>query len=155
VALTSEHPDAAAVPPSVLVPENARAARFPISTRAVAGDETAVRISAAAGAGHRSNTLVLFPLLAAVSVSPAALKAGMAATGTVWLHHAAPPGGIAVSLAGQGAALAGLPAEVKVPAGASSATFPVATRAVAAPAPQIVTASYGGARRTATLALAP
>ena len=52
-------------------------------------------------------------------------------------------------------ALASVPSEVKVPAGANSATFSITTHAVAAESSSVITAAVSGAERSATLTVAP
>ncbi len=66
-------------------------------------------------------------LLSSLSLSSAQVIEGRSLQGTVTLNHVAPGGGVAVSLAADPAGLVMVPASVKVPAGATSATFPVST----------------------------
>jgi hypothetical protein len=65
--------------------------------------------------------------LSSISLSSASVTEGQSLQGTVTLNKAAPADGVAVSLAADPADAAFVPASVKVPAGASSATFPVST----------------------------
>jgi uncharacterized protein (TIGR03790 family) len=60
VALKSDQPELVGVPSTITVAAKATTAQFPIVTHAVAG-ETLVRVSMAAGAAVRSNTLALYP----------------------------------------------------------------------------------------------
>jgi hypothetical protein len=68
--------------------------------------------------------------LATVQVNPTETVGGTPATGTVTLTSAAASGGFVVALSSDNPAVATVPASVTVPAGASSATFPVATTPV-------------------------
>ncbi len=63
--------------------------------------------------------------LSSVSLSSASVTEGHSLQGTVKLNMAAPGDGVAVSLAADPAGAAVVPASVKVPAGATSATFEV------------------------------
>src|SRR5207253_2130196 len=63
-------------------------------------------------------------------------------------------GGAQVLLSSDNGA-ASVPSSVTVPAGDTSATFPINTSAVAASTPVTITASYGGATQTATLTVTP
>ena len=68
-------------------------------------------------------------LLSSISLSSASVTEGRSLQGTVTLNMAAPADGVAVSLAADPAGAAFVPASVKIPAGATSATFPVSTTA--------------------------
>jgi hypothetical protein len=67
------------------------------------------------------------PTLASMSVSPATVNAGDGATGTITLPSAAPSGGVVVSLFSRIPGSATVPPSVTVPAGATKASFPIAT----------------------------
>ena len=68
--------------------------------------------------------------LSTVKVNPTDVVGGDPATGTVTLNAAAPAGGFTVSLSSDNTTAATVPASVTVPAGATSATFPVTTHQV-------------------------
>src|SRR6266849_7457527 len=90
-------------------------------------------------------------LLSSISLSSASVTEGHALQGTVTLNMAAPADGVAVSLAADPAGAALVPASVKVPAGATSATF-----AVSANTPTAVTI-YGnyGVTKSESLSVVP
>jgi hypothetical protein len=88
-------------------------------------------------------------------VDPAAVSGGAASTATVTLSAAAPEGGTVVTLISSDPAVATVPANVTVLAGATSVSFPVTTTAVTAATPVTITASFGGASGTATLTVNP
>lgn len=75
-----------------------------------------------------------------VSIAPALVNAGTAATGTVVLDNPAPGAGVNVTLASSSAAVV-VPPSVQVPAGATTATFNVTTTATSNTLNAIVTAS--------------
>lgn len=83
------------------------------------------------------------PFAQTLSVAPASVPGGGTATGTVTLSGPAPAGGASVSLASSDLA-AQVPSVVTVPAGGSSASFPIPTLPVSAEFPVSLTASYGG-----------
>jgi hypothetical protein len=66
-------------------------------------------------------------LLSSVSLSSTSVTEGRSLQGTVTLNMAAPADGVAVSLAADPAGAAAVPPSVKIPAGATSATFEVST----------------------------
>jgi hypothetical protein len=68
-------------------------------------------------------------LLSSISVNSASVTEGRPLQGTVTLNMPAPSDGVAVSLAVEPAGAALVPTSVKIPAGATSATFPVKTTA--------------------------
>lgn len=93
----------------------------------------------------------LFPAPTSVSVAPASVPGGAAATGTVTLARPAVTGGIVVSLTSD-SPLAVVPATVTVPEGASRAAFPVTTTPPgSADGTAHLTASADGGTQTATL----
>jgi uncharacterized protein (TIGR03790 family) len=151
----TDRPDLVTVPPTVSIPAGANRVQFAIQARAVSSDGTAVKISVAANQLTRSNTLVLFPLLAAVAANPARIRGGSAAAGSVMLHHAAPASGITVTLSSSAPEIVSVPREIKVPARQTTATFPITTHAGAAQSSNTIKASYGGVNRTATVTVVP
>jgi len=119
---------------------------------------TARLLTALRGAGFLS--LCLLGTLAATSaqaqslssltVKPGNVVATATATGTVTLSSNAPAGGITVSLSSNNGA-AQVPASVLVAAGTNSKTFNVTTSVVSVQQSAIITASYNGVNRTATV----
>jgi hypothetical protein len=93
--------------------------------------------------------------LASLSLNPTTVTGGHSSTGTVTLTGPAPTGGALVSLSSSNTAVATVPSNVTVPLGATSATFTVRTSSVASSSSVTITASYGGANRTATLTVNP
>jgi len=94
----------------------------------------------------------LSPVVAAVTVSPNTLVAGLSATGTITLSGPAPAGGQLVSLSTNNVS-ATVPATVNVPQGATSATFSVTTVSVPADVTVTITASANLRSSSATLLL--
>ena len=118
-----DRPDLLTVPATVSIPAGTNRVQFPIQIRAVQADGTTVKISVAANQLTRSNTLILFPLLAAVAANPPRVRSGSPASGSVLLHRAAPAAGITIALSASDPAIVSLPREIKVPPGQTSATF--------------------------------
>jgi hypothetical protein len=92
--------------------------------------------------------------LNSIGVDPTGVVGGSAATGTVTLTSAAPAGGALVALASASVAVA-VPGTVSVPSGASSATFGIATSAVAATISTTLSATYLGVTKTTTFTVTP
>jgi LmbE family N-acetylglucosaminyl deacetylase len=149
VALSSTD-GAAQVPASVTVPAGATSASFVVTTSPVAS-ATSAAISGSAGGRTQSVTLtVLPPVVSTLDVTPASVMGGSPATATVTLNAPAPAGGAQVALSSNSGAAA-VPSSVTIPAGATSATFSLGTSAVGDNTVVTISASYGGATRTATL----
>ena len=91
------------------------------------------------------------PVLSTLAVAPSTVVGGVNATGTVTLSIPAPSGGTVVNLSSANAAAATVPTSVTVPAGASSATFTIASKPVTSTATFNLSASYRGVTRTASL----
>jgi hypothetical protein len=149
VALHSDRPDIASVPPSINIGGFGTAGQFTVTTTAVAA-VTDVEISATAGGTTVSATLTVqptpppTPALQSVTVAPGSVPGGSTATGTATLNTAAPAGGALVSLVSSDASVATVPRSVTVPAGATSATFTVSTRSQSATSTVSIGGTYGG-----------
>jgi hypothetical protein len=89
--------------------------------------------------------------LATIKLSTASVVGGNPVTGTVTLTAAAPANGAPVTLSGSDPV--SVPPTVTVPAGESSATFTVATRAVGGSISVTITAAYGGGSAFVPLAV--
>jgi hypothetical protein len=87
-----------------------------------------------------------------LTVSPASIPGGGAATGTITLSAPAPAGGATVSLSSSDPQ-AQVPPVVTVPAGSNSASFSIPTLLITAELPVSMTASYGGGSPWALLVL--
>jgi hypothetical protein len=90
--------------------------------------------------------------LATLSSAVASIVGGRSTTGTVTLTAAAPTGGAAVTLRSSSGNVT-LPASVNVSAGATSASFLIATTKVRASSTVTLTASYAGRQRSTTLVI--
>lgn len=84
------------------------------------------------------------PALSAVTVNPTDVIGGDSSTGTVTLTAAAPAGGVQVPLSSDDPAAATVPASVTVLAGATSASFPIATNVVTNPQSSLIIGTLGG-----------
>ena len=115
--------------------------------------------------------IVLPAALAMLTLSPSRVSGGTAVTGAVQLTGPAPAGGVTVRLTstvtgadpaprailpGSARGPVSVPAQVTVPAGATSITFQVTTRKVTAATPAQVTAAYGTFNsQSATVTITP
>src|SRR6266513_202730 len=93
--------------------------------------------------------------LSSLALNPTSVAGGNSSTGTVTLSGSAPAGGAQVTLSSSNTAAATVPSSVTVPAGATNATFTVSTSVVTASTAVTISAAYGGATRTASLAVTP
>lgn len=147
---------AATVPSGVTIPTGASSASFNITTRSVTA-QTVASISATYGGTTKSAALTITPsptssvTLSSLTLSPTSVLGGQTSQATVRLSGAAPSDGAFVSLSSSNTSVATLPASVTIPAGATSATFNVTTRAVTSNTTVTLNASRGGLTRTATL----
>jgi Divergent InlB B-repeat domain len=82
---------------------------------------------ALASGGTPAPAAVTAPALSTVTLKPTDVVGGTPAVGTVTLTSAAATGGFTVALSSDDTVAATVPAAVTVPAGATSATFPVTT----------------------------
>lgn len=92
--------------------------------------------------------------LSSLLVDPGSVVGGVSSAGIVTLTAAAPAGGALVALADDSPA-ATVPASVRVPEGATTATFSVATTPVATSTNATLTGTYNGVSRARTLTITP
>jgi uncharacterized repeat protein (TIGR03803 family) len=93
--------------------------------------------------------------LQSLTINPAQVSGGSPSTGTVALSGAAPSGGLVVALASDNTPVAGVPASVTVPQGATSASFTVTTTLVSVFTTVNISATYAGLTKTAALTVMP
>ena len=162
IALSSSHPSVAAVPATVLAPENSFTGLFTITTSPVAASTT-VTITGVYNGSTRTATLTVTPAsappppatLQSLALNPTSVTGGSTSQGLITLSGSAPPGGAVVSLSSQNPGAASVPANVVVPAGGTTITFSVSTTVVGASTPVGISATYGGTTRTAILTVTP
>jgi len=92
-------------------------------------------------------------MVMSLSLSPSSVVGGSSVTATLLLNGPASPGGTLVSLFSSNRTVASVPINIRVPAGASVATFPISTQGVASTSSVVISAVYGGITRRATLAV--
>ena len=92
--------------------------------------------------------------IGAVTLNPLVVVGGTSATGSANLNGPAPSGGALITLNSSNTAVASTPASVVVPAGATSATFPVSTTAVSSATAVAISGTYNGTQM-ATLTITP
>jgi len=150
VALTSSDP-AAQVPASVTVPSGVTTATFPVTTSPVPQEVVATLTATAGGTSVTAPLTVLAPLLEKLVLTPPTLPGGQTSTGTLTLTFAAPAAGAVVALSSDNPAIASVPATVTIPAGGTTATFTVTTKAVPKTLVATIKATLGGLSQTAKL----
>jgi hypothetical protein len=93
--------------------------------------------------------------LSSLTLNPTSTTAGSSSLGTVTLSALAPTEGVVVALSSSNTSVATVPANITVPAGATSVPFAVATGAVIAQSSATISATYAGATRATTLTVFP
>ncbi len=146
----------ATVPSSVTVAAGSTSASFTIQTSPVS-TATSVTITATYNSASQTATLMVTPpALAMITLSPASIGGGVSTTAnTVTLNGPAPAGGASVALSSSNAAVASPPASVTVAAGATTASFTIATTGVSASTPVTISGSYGGVNGSVVLTVNP
>ena len=152
VSLSSGNP-AASVPSSVTIPANASSTNFTVSTTPV-GSTTAGNITATYLGVSKSVTLTVTAstpaVLSSLTLNPTTVVGGSNSVGTVTLNKITPTATV-VTLTSSKPVKASVPANVTVPAGASSASFNITTAPTTKKISASITASYGGVKKSATL----
>lgn len=152
--VSSDNHDLVSVPPAVDISAGRDLSKFQIATHHVTTDGVAVRLRAKTNEWEVSNTLVVFSLFGALTISPGQLKGGAQSVGTVLLRHAAATS-ITIALKTSNPALLRTPAQITVSPGQGSATFPIGTQSVSAETSVEISATYEGLVRTGALKLLP
>jgi hypothetical protein len=154
VSLASANP-AASVPGSITVPASTSSANFTVNTSSVTAP-TAGNITASYGDVIKSATFTVNPpspvVLLSLSLNPKTVVGGSTSVGTVTLNKVT-SSPVVVSLASSKPKNAMVPASVTVPAGTSSAAFNISTATTNKKINATISASYGGATKSATLTI--
>jgi len=154
VTLSSEN-DALAIPQTVTIASGETRATFAIST-AVVTSPLDVRVTASSPSFQVTNTTSLYPLLAAITLTPDSVRAGGAVLGNVVLNDAAPLDGVTVQVVSDNPGVAAVASDLFIPGGRTKRNFTVTTSGgLTEPATINITAQYAGAQATATLTVTP
>ena len=154
VALSSSNPSAVPVPATVTVPQGSPKAVFSLATSAVSVN-TSVTLTASFNGTSATTSMTLMPALSTVSLSRNTVMGGNNAGGTVVLRGPAYAGGVTVALSSSDTSVASVPPSVTVPAGATAASFTIATYSTSNPTAVTITASNNGTVKSATLTVTP
>ena len=98
-----------------------------------------------------TNANVAESAVSSLVLNPTKITTGETSTGTVTLATPAPAGGTLVTLSQNGQVFLEMPANISIPAGQRSGTFPITTTNVSATGTFRITASSGGATVSADL----
>jgi uncharacterized protein (TIGR03790 family) len=153
VALTSSS-SSITVPATVTVPQGASQVSFPIGSSFVASATTGTIKATLVGASSAAS-LTLQPALSSISVSPASVPGGAAATLAIYLGAITPAGGWQVNLSSSNPAVASLPSSVTVPAGSRYLQVPVSSTPQCSNSSVTLTASSGVSTLNASFTVTP
>jgi len=147
----------AQVPTLVTVPAGQTTANFNVHTDNVGTTDTA-NITASANGLSQSAKLTVFPVntfrVSSVSLTSNSVKGGNSITGTVTLSGNPPIDGATILLASDNDAVQ-VPASIHLSFGQTSASFNVATAAVADSQSVMITGTYGSSTAKTTLTVKP
>ena len=140
------------LPSSVTVPSGSSTATFTVATNVVT-TSTTPKISATANGTTVNGTFtVTANTPTSVSFSPSSVVAGASSTGTVTLSAPVPNDTtVTLTVTAGSSAVGSIPASVKIPAGANSATFTLSTVNVSAKTTVTVAATANGGVKTGNL----
>jgi hypothetical protein len=150
----SSNQSAVIVPNVVHIPGGASTASIVLGSSAVR-DKTIANIAASAGSIAKSKSLTINPAaLSSVKVALATVTGGVTQVGTVLLSGPAPVGGLIVILSSTNTALQ-IPATIVVPAGETTAIFPIESSPVAEKVTGLVGAQQGLVKKTTSVSVIP
>ena len=155
VSLSSSDTVTASVPATVTVPAGQTTAQFPVTTFSVLILKN-VNITATLNSISIQSAVFVTPIkLVSVTTSPTSVIGGKSSTGKVTLSAVAPVGGYVVNLSSSNPSAASVPASVTVIAGVKTATFAITTTPVVSLTKPVITGSFGGGSKSATLSITP
>ncbi len=158
VALSSQNKEIVRVPVNITISEGSDQTGFTIETSSVQ-QTTLVLLTASLGDESRNASLTVIAtpsILTTLRLNPDQLVGGNLSEGIVMLNNPAPVGGIRINLLSSNTQVATVPRIVTVPAGETTATFPVNTNSnppssSVTVTTVIITASFAGVTREDTL----
>jgi WD40 repeat protein len=155
IALSAPSGAPISMPASVLIPQNATSAIFPITTSAVTAP-TPVMISASLNGVTDNVTLTVNPYIAprSLAFAPSTVQGGFDAVGVMTLSGQAYAGGVVVTLASSAPSV-GVPSSITIPAGKKSVHFPVQTGPVMQSITVTVTGTVGGSSVSGKITVVP
>jgi uncharacterized protein (TIGR03437 family) len=159
VSLSSSNPSAFLPPPTLVVQPGQTTASTTIMAGSVSS-ATTVTVTAAYGGATANTTVTITPpgtslALSAISITPSSLSSGGLATLSVTLNGIASAGGAIVDIQTSNSTAFPAPAAITIPAGESTNGVSVQAGAVTSATTVTVTATYGGATRTASVTVNP
>jgi hypothetical protein len=154
VALNSTNP-AITVPMSVKVTEGATSVSFTPTLSPVTITQTGAITAALPGSAKRVSVTVRPGGVAGLKLAPTSVTGGQPAAGEVTFPCPAPRSGITVTLGSSQPQVVQVPATLRAEPGATGVSFPLATQRVSAATSVVITATFDGMTRTATLEVQP
>ena len=153
VTLSSSNPAVVPVPSFLIFSAGSTAANFTVWPNWTTF--TTVTVSATGTTSRSAQVTVAAPATLTSLSLPPSVTGGTTSTGTVTLSSPAPSGGVTVTLSSGNTAVATVPGGVTVAAGGTTATFAVAASAVTTSTTVTISATGGGATRSAQLTVTP
>ena len=155
VSLTSSDPTAISVPAAVTIPAGSSLVSYTLTTHPTPNLRTVTLTATCSGSSVTTAISVQPYVLYSHSLNVTSIPGGSQnVMGTVSINASAPAGGIIVALSSSSPS-ANAPTSVTIPAGTSSANYPITTGTITAPVTVVLTASLNGTTESAALNLNP
>ncbi len=148
----------ASIPATVTVPAGATQVQFPVTTSAVSSPVSMNIMASVDGLGQLGSLSVspsLQVTIKPLDFTPYQVVGGSPAAARVTLEAPAPAGGLVLTLISRHRQYASVPPSVTIPAGSTSATFPITTFAVPTDVEAAITAVAGSSSQSGTLHIKP
>jgi uncharacterized repeat protein (TIGR03803 family) len=143
------------VPATTTVVAGAISGTFTFTAKPGVLSNTPVTVTASLGNSTIQATVTITPastvFVSSLTLNPSTVSAGSNVNGTVTLNTAAPSGGAVVTLSSSNTGIATVPASVTVQSGKTSANFSGRTQKVTSNSSAVISGSFGGTTKTATL----
>ena len=154
VTLKSSASTTATVPVNVTVAPGATTAVFTVTSKSVTTTAPKTATITATYASITASAVLTVnraSTVASISLNPTSVKGGLTSTATVTLTSPAPVGGLVITTTSSQLTVAGVPANVTVPEGATAAVFTVTTLPQTLSKTSTISAKVGTTSKTATL----
>jgi hypothetical protein len=151
VTLTSSNTAVATVPSSVNIAAGAASASFTVTTVGAGQATITATFNGSAQATLTVSAAVPGITLLSLGLNAPTITGGQSVDGVVTLSGPAPSGGAVVTLQSSDTSVATVGASVTVPAGGTTATFTVTSRATGGAFQLVISGTYGGVTRSANL----
>lgn len=139
--LSANPASAVGMPATVTIPQGDTSASFTVTTNQVAADTTVAVTAARGGQTIVGSLTVLSAGVQSIVLNPNTIHGNETTLATITLNQPAPAGGLTINLSAFPAALVTMPAQITIPAGATTGSFTITAHPVSRNSAVLITAT--------------